>query len=184
MSGGGVVTTEMDINMKPRFLDREIANVLGPVMRKYYMRAGANIRKVARRSLKRAPQKSLSELTERQRVTYEAWKDRYQRGETTLKPRRPDRSAKRGQPPLIHPKKGVGVKGFGSLLKERLFFALNEDLTYVVIGPELIGVNKRIKRERRGLASVEELEHWHPFMEPAFQTILPQLPSYLEKAKG
>lgn len=175
----GIVTTQMDVNMKARFLDRDLAGVLGPTMRKYFTRAGGAIRTTARRSLKKAAQKPLSELTEGQRASYEAWKARFDRGQSALKPRRPEKSAKRGQPPLIHPKRGGG-----SLLKSRLFFALSEDRTYVVIGPELIGANKRIKREGRGLSSVEELEQGFPFMEPAFQAILPQLPKYLEMAKG
>jgi len=175
----GIVTTNMDVKINARFLDRELAKTLGPTMRRYFTRAGGAIRTTARRSLKRAAQKPLSELTEEQRASYEAWKARYERGQSVLKPRRPEKSAKPGQPPLLHPKRSGG-----SLLKSRLFFALSEDRTYVVIGPELIGANKRIKRERRGLSSVEELEQGFPFMEPAFQAILPQLPKYLEMAKG
>ena len=175
----GIVTTQMDVNMKARFLDRELAKTLGPVMRKYFTRAGAVIRSEARQSLVNAAQKKLSDLTEKELKTYRKWQAKFKAGNTPIKPRKPDKSAKRGQPPLLHPKRGAK-----SLLKSRLFFALSEDRTYVVIGPELIGANKRIKREGRGLSSVEELEQGFPFMEPAFQAILPQLPKYLEMAKG
>jgi hypothetical protein len=173
MSGLKDMGVSFEINMKRRFLDRVYADELHPVFRKYFMRAGAETRLAARGKLRKAPMLKMSELTKYQRIAYEAWKARYKAGETTIRPRRPDRSAKYGNPPYIHPKPR-------SLLKDRVFFALSHDKQYVVVGPELVGRNKRLYRQG-DLSSLEDLEKGWPFMRPAFRDIMPKLPSYLEQ---
>lgn len=165
-----------DAKMQQRFLDRAFAEQLSPMLRRYYTRAGGAIRKTAKNSIRKAAQKPLSQLTESERIAYARAKERYAAGKSTIKPRRPDKTAKFGQIPLAHPKPK-------SLLKDRLFFALSTDGSSVVIGPELIGANKR-RRRQGDLDTVQQLERGWPFMEPAFQNILPRLPAYLQQAKG
>jgi hypothetical protein len=173
MSGLKDMGISFEINMKRRFLDRVYADELHPVFRKYFMRAGAETRLAAKRKLRKAPMLKMSELTKYQRVAYEAWKQRYKSGQTSIRPRRPDRSAKYGKPPYVHLRPR-------SLLKDRVFFALSHNKEYVVVGPELVGRNKRLYRQG-DLSSLEELEKGWPFMAPTFQEMMPKLPSYLEQ---
>jgi hypothetical protein len=165
-----------EVKMQQRFLNREIADQLSPVMRRYFTRAGGAIRVTARNRLRKAPMVRVSQLTEDQKAALLAWRGRYEAGKTSIKPRRPDRMAAKGSSPYTHPRPK-------SLLKERLFFALSTDKRSVVVGPELIGANKR-RRRQGDVASVQELEQGWPFMRPAFEIILPQLPQYLQQAKG
>jgi len=170
------VGATFDVKMQQRFLDREFADAVSPMMRRFFTRAGGAIRKTARQSLRKARRKKTSEMSKSERIALARWKDRYAAGKTQLKPVRPQISSRPGQIPLIHPKPQ-------SLLKERIFFALARDRESVVIGPELVGRNRRLKRSG-DFTTLEQLEESRPFMAPAFDLILPHLPAYLQQAKG
>ena len=147
-----------------RFLDRPIYDKLNKTKRSYLMRSGGAIRKTARRSLRKAPQVKLSELTERQRQRYEIKLREFREGRLREKPRRPERIAERGRPPLLHMKPE-------SPLKEMLFFFMDEKQESVLIGPS----------QFRG-GNLQQLEATFPFMEPALKAIEPKFPEYLAAA--
>ena len=170
------VTTEFDVDMLSRFLDRDVADALNPIIRRFYMKGGARIRLRAKRLVRYAPQKKISDLNKHERFVYEQAMRDYKAGKITKKPRRPDQTAMKGNPPFAH-------KRPRSLLRDRIFFALNPTRQYVVIGPELVGRNRRHKRNG-DVDTMQDLEAGWPFMEPAFQEILPHLPKYLQQAKG
>lgn len=128
------------------------------------MRSGGAIRKTARRSLRKAPQVKLSELTERQRQRYEIQLREFRSGRLRDKPRRPEKTAAKGKPPLLHVKPQ-------NPLKEMLFFFMDEKGESVVIGPS----------QFRG-GNLQQLEASFPFMKPALVAIEPKFPEYLAAA--
>ena len=83
------VGATFDVKMQQRFLDREFADAVSPMMRRFFTRAGGAIRKTARQSLRKARRKKTSELSESERIKLARWKDRYETGKTQLKPVRP-----------------------------------------------------------------------------------------------
>lgn len=151
-----------------RFLDREVADSLDPVTRKFFMRAGGVMRTFARRSLRPAAQLPLSALTDAQRRKYQYWVNAFKAGQTPLKPRRPEKTAEPGKPPLLHVRPQ-------NPLKSRLFFALNDDGNGVVAGPEKVAGKSD---------SLQRLEANNPFMAPALAYVQPRLPDYLRQAAG
>lgn len=183
------------MKMQTRFLDREFAKTLNPITRKFYTRAGGAIRTTARRLLKKARRKKPSELIGQERQNYETAKRLYQRGKrkerkllksgkwiaggVPEKPELPDAVAAKGKPPMLHVTWDSGT----SPLKHRLWFALTDDKTSVLVGPAVIGKNRR-NVKRGGKSSLRELERDHPFMEPAYKIIEPRLPDYLRAAAG
>jgi hypothetical protein len=169
------------VQMKARFTrkpDGTLRSELGITERqaRFFDVAGGAIRKTARRSLKRAAQKKISDLTPEERESFQrrmAWYNAVIRqGGSAQKPRRPDKISQPGKVPLLHMQP--------SPLKERLFYAVSDDKTYVVVGPELY--KKTFRKAAGGLASIEQLEQSRPFMRPAFNNIEPRIPSYLERA--
>lgn len=167
-----MIELAMTCKMESRFLDRRIADALDEVVRVSFAVSGAAVMTTARRSLKGPLQKPLAQLTDSEREWYNARMKAYrERREVRVKPRRPDRVSLPGRPPLLHSPRSV--------LKYRLLFALNEDSTAVVVGPELLGRNRRAPR---GLSTVEELEKRRPFMAPALEKVAPRIPSYVSSA--
>tara|TARA_R110002095_G_scaffold11871_1_gene16341 strand:- start:19 stop:498 length:480 start_codon:yes stop_codon:yes gene_type:complete len=142
------------------FFDRQaVIERLSPAARKYLGWAGGLTRKIARRSLKQARQKKLSEMTDIEKEVYQ------QRVEWAAKnglpkPRRPEISAEKGKPPLLHMKPK-------SPLKELLFYGLDLKTETTVVGP---------KKAKSGV--VEKLERTHPTMKPALDLVTPQLTPY------
>jgi len=170
-----VITLNFSAKMQKRFLDRDIAKDISKKMKRFFATAGGSIMTTARRLLQKQAQKPLSEMTDLERAEYKNWQADYKAGRTFVKPRKPDKVAPKGEPPRLHSKQ--------SLLKYRLLFAITDDKKSVIIGPELLGANRRANDGgRRGLASVEQLEKSHPFMRPAFKKITPRLPAYLAKS--
>jgi hypothetical protein len=183
------------LKMQSRFLDRKVADSLNPITRKFFMRAGGAIRVTARRSLRKARKKQLSELNRFERQNYLTAKAIYSRGRRKQnrllksgvwvagslpeKPVLPDATAEPGDPPRLHVEWDAGT----SPLKNRLWFALTPDLSSVVIGPAAIGGN-RTRAQRGGISTLRELERRNPFMEPAYKIIEPRMPSYLSGAVG
>lgn len=183
------------LKMQTRFLDRKVADSLNPMTRKFFMRTGGAIRITARRSLRKARKKQLSELNRIERQNYQTAKSIYARGRRKQnrllksgvwvagslpeKPVLPEATAKPGDPPKLHVTWDAGT----SPLKHRLWFALTPDLDSVVVGPAAIGSN-RTRAKNRGVSSLRELERRNPFMEPAYKIIEPRMPSYLSGAVG
>lgn len=162
------MAVELGFNVSTtRFLDRDIANALDPVKRRFFMRAGGAVRTTARRSLRKARQKKLSEMTDEQVGRYRRRMELFRAGKLTTRPRRPESVAEPGQPPKLHQKPT-------SLLKDRLFFSLDDDRNGVVIGPE--------QTSRAG--NLQRLEDRFPFMAPAYAIIEPRMPAYLSAASN
>lgn len=190
MDAGGAVRLGFKLlKMQERFLDRRAADMLHPVIRRFFMRAGGAIRTTARRLLRKAPKKQLSELRGQERTNYQTALKLYRRGRrawrngryvemTAAKPRRPDRTAEPGKPPYLHVTWDSGT----SPLKHRLWFAIkDDDRNQLVIGPAAIGQN-RTKVKRGGISTLRELEARHPFMEPAYTLIQPRFADFLQAA--
>lgn len=168
-----MIRLRMRANMEPRFLDREFGLRLSKETQVVFAISGHAVMLTARRTLRLAPQKTLSQMTRQEVATYRYRLEQWKRsGREYPKPRRPDKTSRPGNPPLLHSKR--------SALKVRLLFALAPDSKSVVIGPELLGINRKAKR---GLSSVEQLEHWRPFMAPALDKVAPKIPSYIESAR-
>jgi len=166
------------VKMQQRFLDRKAADHLHPVIRRFFMRAGSAIRLTARRLLKVAPQKQISQLSRHEKANYETATKLYKANRTNEKPRRPERVADKGKPPFLHAKWDSGT----SPLKHRLWFALkDDDRNTLLIGPAAIGKNRTMVK-RGGISTLRQLEAEHPFMEPAFLAIQPRFADYLQQA--
>jgi hypothetical protein len=148
-----------------RFTDREIVSTLGRQKISFFNRTGGAIRKTAKRSLRKAPQKKYSELTGDEKKRYAIGVRRFEQGKRKSQPRRPGRTAARGNPPLLHMKK--------SPLRELLFFSVDQRQEFVIVGPS------RLKGGNLFL-----LEQNFPFMAPALQKIEPSIPQYLAAARS
>lgn len=142
-----------------------ILNQVREVRQKFFGRAGGAIRKTAKRSLRKAAQKPLSELTDGERKKFETAVAEWKAGKLASKPRRPERISEPGRPPLLHMKPQ-------SPLKQGLQYAVTADAMDVVVGPS------------RTKSILEKLERSRPFMEPALRTIEPSLPKFLQQAVG
>ena len=163
------------VEMKKRFLDTGFAEALGVNTRVFFAVAGSAVMTASRRLLKMARKQKLSDLTRLQQIEYKRAQKRFRKNPVGAKPKLGTKGSKPGNPPSLHSK--------NSLLKRRLFFALAPDKRSVVIGPELVGRNARLeKQKRRGISSIAELEERFPFVEPGLQLVLPRIPSYVEKA--
>lgn len=149
-----------------RFTDRPILQHLGKVKLRFFNRVGGAIRVTAKRQLKRAPQKKLSELTDAERTRYEIWRILYNRGDVPQRPRRPERTAKPGSPPLLHMKPK-------SPLRELILYSVDESGRSVVIGPAQF---------KSG--DLQRLEANNPFMAPAMTIIEPKIPQFLATARS
>ena len=161
MSGIGFDGFKVQIS---RFTDRTLNNHLGKVKRKFFNRTGGAIRLTAKRSLRKAPQKKLNELTREERIRFRIEQSKFKRGKRKTKPRRPDRIAAPGKPPLLHMKK--------SPLKELIFFYTDQRGESVLIGPSQFNGG-----------NLKRLEAGNPFMAPALKTIEPRMPEYLAGAR-
>lgn len=139
-----------------RFDSEAVIRRVEPAKRKFLGWAAALTRKIARRSLKPARQKRLSEMTDDEKKSYEK-RVQFAEDRNLPKPRRPEVSAERGNPPKLH--------GAKSPLKSLLFFGLDLKTESAVIGPE---------KANSGIA--DKLEKTHPFMSKALDTVRPQLP--------
>jgi len=162
MTGIGFDTFKTQLS---RFTDRTINQVLGRQKQAFFNRVGGLIRVTAKRSLRKAPQKKLNELTEAERIRFTRQQRAFRRGRINSRPRRPDKTASRGNPPLLHMKK--------SPLRELIFFYTSRDKTSVLIGPSSY---------RNG--DLFLLEQHFPFMAPALIKITPTIPSHLAAASG
>jgi hypothetical protein len=168
-----MITLRFEGSMKQQFLDRGINRKLDANIAEVFAISGGSIMTTARRLLKRAAQRKLSDLTAPQLSAYRIAQKEYRKGIRKVKPRKPDKVSKKGKPPLLHSE--------DSILKRRLYFAIAKNQKSVVVGPELVSTQAKSK-SRTGLSSIEELERRRPFMAKAFETIVPKLPGYLRAA--
>ncbi len=165
------------LKMQSRFLDRNIAKVLTPFKRRFFMRAGGAIRTTARRMLRKARQQKLTEMGGHDRHNYEVALRLYKQGTSKVKPRRPDVVSEPGKPPVLHVVWDNGT----SPLKNRLWFALTEDASAVLIGPAAIGHNRAVVKHG-GISTLRDLERSRPFMAPSYKIIQPKFPDYMRQA--
>jgi len=147
-----------------RFFDRPVAKSLDKTLRKFLSISGGATRKTAQRSLRRARQKRLSELTGPERKKFEAETLRFKQGRRPDKPKRPEITAPAGKPPVLHMKPS-------SPLRTLLLYSLDDTGRSVVVGPARNGDN----------GDLERLEARHPFMEPALVAVTPRIPDYLAR---
>lgn len=149
------------------FDSKAVTSRLDPATRKFLGWSAGLVRKVARRSLRPARQKKLSEMSQDERDKYQKRVD-FAEKRGLPKPRRPEVSSAPGDPPKLHEKQ--------SPLK-RIFYGLELKTETAVIGPN---------SERSGIAGI--LEHGgtsnghkiepRPFMGRALETVTPQMPAY------
>lgn len=143
----------------------------GPVLketrkqkRKFLFSAGGFLRQTARRSLKFARKIRRSELDDDARESFDNAVEDFGNGYRDTQPRLGDIISARGAFPLLHyrPK---------SPLKQKLVFAVEDDLSGVTIGPK-----------RSNDAVADKIEARNPFMGPAFEKFLPRIPEHYRKA--
>lgn len=148
-----------------RFTDRPVMRSLDRTKLRFFNRVGGGVRTVAKRSLRRAAQLPLAQLTEKSRWWYEVELAAWRRGDRKTKPRRPEKTAQRGNPPLLHmrPK---------SPLRELLLYSVAEDEKSVVIGPAQFRSGR-----------LDYLEANFPFMAPALAIMEPKFPQFLAQAR-
>jgi len=169
-----MIEVQFTAQMKKAFLTSDINKDISQKVAKFLAISGGSVMTTARRLLKRKASKSMAELTDDERTSFLRWQKRYRDGKTEFKPRKPDKTSPKGQPPRLHSK--------DSVLKNRLFWAVTEDKKGVVVGPELFTTKPNALAPYPGLKGVQALERNNPFMSPALNKIIPRIPSYLAKA--
>lgn len=149
-----------------RFTDRPIFRDLDKVKLGYFGKTGGAIRKTAKRSLRRAAQVKVSDMTSVERAKYAERMASFKAGKLKTKPRRREKIAAPGAPPVLHmqPK---------SPLRELLLYSIDDSEKSVVVGPA----------QFKG-GNLAALENSNPFMAPAMAKIEPQFPSFLAAAAG
>lgn len=149
-------------------------------------RYGAYVRKVARNSMKRARRKtSINQLTAEQLIEYNARRRRwYRRGRQGKEPQLPPEPSRPGEPPRV-------VDG---QLKKFLFYVKHNDggRPSVIIGPVRLEGSTRNKGEvpslhensgtGEGSGYVTVRFPQRPYMSPAAEKAIPQVPSWLRQA--
>lgn len=155
------------------FFDRKsVIDAVGRKRARVLSKFGAYVRTRAKTSMRKARQKSLSEMSEKEVISFERAKRRAAKeGKPT--PRRPNASSKPGEPPRV-------VLG---MLKKFLYFAYDARTGSVVIGPAKLGGGSDAPPtlEDGGhvtLPNGKTVEiKARPFMKPAFAAELPRVPS-------
>lgn len=154
--------------LKLKFLDGAIAQRLDPVTRKFLAWTGLDLMRAGRKQLRPAKQKKISELTEDELERYRTKQRLFAQGVLNVKPRRPDASAKKGEPARTHYRPNPLRDGRPGIL-----FSLNEHNDAVVAGPKSFGDN-----------AAESIEKHNPFMAPALDKVRPKIPKNLQRAAG
>lgn len=141
---------------KGNFFDRpKVIAAVDKARLKYLRTAGGKVRLTARRSIRNAPQKKLSEMTKEEKTFFAIaqWKAKK---EGRSKPKRPRRSSPPGKPPFSQT----------GLLKQFIFFSFDPKTKSTVVGPAKLN---------SGSGAPERLEHGaddleaRPFMRPALE---------------
>lgn len=158
---------------KSYFFDRPIVERLNRTAVRGLSRFGAYVRRDARKSLRKARQKTLAELTDDERRRFRI-RQQIAKRQGGPRPKRPLAPSKPGEPPRM-------IQGD---IKKFLFFAYEPQERSVVIGPA---------RTSGGTGAPETLEQGghvtlkngrvriepRPSMKPAFDKNLPSLPRML-----
>ena len=183
---------------KQNFFDkRRINSAVGNTTEKVLLKAGAFIRRSAQTSMRKAPQKSVAELTPAElanyRSAYDDWKAGKSAGKSTPKPKRPLKNAPPGKPPYWVTK----------LLRDHIYFAHEKFRNTTVVGPAKL--NNTVSQttpealEKGGRSNSVRWEKirgkWvkirrivivrrHPYMAPALETNLNKIaPLFKNKVK-
>lgn len=159
---------------KSLFFDRkQTISALDETERKGLSRWGWQLRRKVKRSLRKARQKKLAQLTQEERQRYRI-RQEYAKREGLPKPKRPLASSKPGEPPRMR----VG------LIKKLMFFAYEPANRSVVVGPAVIdnptGAPEILEeggfvQTRAGRFRIEP----RPYMKPPFDEMIPELPRFL-----
>lgn len=162
----------IQLRMKMLFFDSAaVTKAMNAADRKALSKFGAFVRTDARDSLRMAKQKTLGQLTSRQRMAYDiAAHNARIRGEP--RPRKPEATAVPGEPPRLH----VRPRG-SNPLRKLIFFGYDIAKKSVVIGP-LPYKGARAAKLEHGSGGY----HKFPFMAPAMAKELPILPKLYENS--
>lgn len=108
------------------FTSEAVMKAVDKQTRSILMRVGGLIKVTAQRSMRPAKQKSLGDMTDKERKTFEIRQREWQKGDRQgKKPRRPLASSKPGEPPRTITK----------LLRKHTYFVYEPEKNGVVIGP-------------------------------------------------
>jgi hypothetical protein len=157
---------------KENFLDiKTLEKRVGIGRAKYLMRAGGKVRVTARRLIRAPRQRTLAEMDkkERQRYHIEMWK--FKKGKRTKRPRRPAASSRPGEAP----------RNQTGILKQFIYFSLDQGGETVVVGPAKVTGGNEAPRvlEHGGLADTPrggfQLIERRPYMSTALDNNAGQL---------
>lgn len=156
------------VGLQARLVEMKTERVtksLEPAYQRFLTWVGTDSMRAAKRLIRPAKQKRISELTEQELAVFRHQQQLWKSGMLSLKPRRPDANANPGEPPRRHGR-------FSPLRDGRtgIRFAVTKAHS-VVIGPSLHGDNAAADIERR-----------HPFMSPALRKVIPRIPGIFERA--
>lgn len=163
-----MITFKATVERSTKWLDGAIAQKLPPVQRRFLAWTGRDLMRAGRRQLKNAKQKKISELSTEQLERYRAKQRLYKAGVISDRPRRPDATAKAGEPARVHYRPNPLRDG-----KTGIRFSLNEHNDGVLAGPAPFGDN-----------AAKAIEDRHPFMSPALDKVRPKIPNTLRRAAG
>lgn len=157
---------------KANFFDRPaVENAVGKASASVLSGGGALVRQIARRSMRPAAQKKISELTPKERERWLMMQAIFKRkGLNPRKVRRPLRHSKPGEPPRT-------IRGD---IKKFLFFAFDAASKTVLVGPALLNSPTGAPHtlEYGGTAQIGDRTITikpRPYMAPAVATALPKL---------
>lgn len=153
-----------------RFDSKLVVQKVKPAVRRYLRRSGSVGRLIMRGLLKPARRKRASELTEKEKETYDRLVDRAKekglpKPKRPLKPSDPEESPRLTQKP--------------SPLKELIFFGIDLSSESVAIGFGRFGTNVIEVLEKGGISNGRKIEP-RPTVKPALEQLLPQLPGFLK----
>lgn len=137
-----------------------IRRQLSQIERRTFIRVGALIRRIAKRSIRKAAQKPLAEMTKFERRGHHIAMSKHKAGRGK-KPRRPARASRPGKPPRSRTGK----------LKRHIYYRFDPMLHDVFIGPALFQSKDIPGILERGRGKVAR----RPFMKPALDAARPTI---------
>ena len=159
----------LDITSETAFTPDPVLKATERIWSRFLFKAAGATATTAKRLLRPARRKKVGELSDQQRADYREQQKAFRAGKAE-KPRLPKASSAPNESPRLQTKP--------SPLKTQLRFDVNKATGVAVIGP---------KRSNDGIAGDLEfgrgqIKQPRPFMGPAFDKILPELPQYLRRA--
>ena len=152
-----------------RFDSKLVIQKVKPAVLRYLRRSGSVGRLIMKRRLKKARRKRASELTEKEKETYDRLVARAKE-KGLPKPKRPLKPSEPGESPRLTYKE--------SPLRELIFFGIDLKLENVVIGFGRFGTNAVEALEKGGISNGKRIEA-RPTVAPSLELLLPQLPEFL-----